>query len=77
MRCAVGAPGGRSAQGNGIGERLLLMALQESLNGMRYIGGQGVILDAKDGVIEFYERYGLEVIDRNERQLQLIRVPTS
>lgn len=39
----------RRFAGQGLGQSLLMLALSEAMEGMKHIGGQGVILDAKEG----------------------------
>ncbi len=47
-----------SMQGKGLGEHLLLHALERALIGSRQIASWAVIVDAKAGARDFYLRYG-------------------
>lgn len=60
-------------RGQGVGEFLLIHALERSVEAMHLIGGHGVILDAKEGSADFYLQYGFETVSREERQLFISR----
>ena len=50
-------------QGKGIGKLLLRFALQLALDMAEELGCIGVVVDAKEGAVAFYERYGFEPFD--------------
>lgn len=47
-------------QGRGIGGELLRHALQRACDMSDEVGCVGVVVDAKEGAVPFYERYGFE-----------------
>jgi GNAT superfamily N-acetyltransferase len=50
-------------QGKGVGKLLLRFALQLALDMARDVGCVGVVVDAKEEAVAFYERYGFESFD--------------
>ncbi len=61
-----------SAQGQGLGEKLLLDALQRSLDLSDNLGAHAVEVDAlDDSAIEFYVKYGFSPLLDNPRHLYL------
>jgi GNAT superfamily N-acetyltransferase len=53
----------RSAQGKGIGKKLLLAAFHIAHDMSSLAGCVGVVVDAKPDAIAFYEQYGFEVLE--------------
>lgn len=47
-----------TAQGQGLGEHLLLDAMERACHASRSVGGYALFVDAKDGAASFYEKYG-------------------
>ena len=50
-------------QNNGIGKELLKFALNLSIEQKNMFGCIGLVVDAKDEAVSFYEQYGFETID--------------
>lgn len=62
----------RSAQGNRLGERLLLNALQRSLDVSENLGAQAVEVDAlDDAAVAFYVKYGFAPLLDDPKHLYL------
>ena len=53
----------QSAQGQGLGKRLLRVAFQLAHEMAAHMGCVGVVVDAKADAVEFYGRYGFERLD--------------
>jgi len=53
----------QSAQGQGIGKRLLRAACQLAHEMAERVGCVGAVVDAKANAVAFYERYGFERLD--------------
>lgn len=47
-----------TAQGQGLGEHLLLDAMERAWHASGNVGGYALFVDAKDGAAGFYEKYG-------------------
>lgn len=59
-----------TARGEGLGRLLLAVALTRAIEGMKYVGGRIVVVDAIDDEASgFYERYGFQAIPENPRRL--------
>ncbi len=56
-------------QGKGFGEWLLIDALHKLLAASDSVAFPVVIVDAKDGAIDFYERYGFQAFQDTENKL--------
>ena len=57
-------------RGKGLGERLLIDALERSLDASRVVGSAAVIVDAKNASgVRFYERYGFTLLPDQELRL--------
>ena len=53
----------KSAQGQGVGKRLLRFTFQLAHEMAQRTGCVGVVVDAKSEAVEFYERYGFERLE--------------
>ncbi len=56
----------RESRGMGVGTLLLRSALQLALGMAEGLGCVGVVVDAKEQAVSFYERYGFEAIEALE-----------
>jgi ribosomal protein S18 acetylase RimI-like enzyme len=48
----------KAYQGKGLGEHLLLEAMERACRAAQSVGGFGLFVDAKEGAASFYEKYG-------------------
>lgn len=57
--------------GRGLGETLLIDALRRSLQSASRIASWAVVVDAKEGVVSWYQRYGFQVLSDTPGRLFL------
>jgi GNAT superfamily N-acetyltransferase len=65
-----------SARGLGVGGQLLRFVLLLALDMAPRVGCAGVVVDAKPGAVEFYERFGLEAFEAIEGESEARPRPT-
>jgi len=65
-----------SAQGTGVGSALLRHVLILALRMAGEYGCVGVLVDAKPGAVEFYERFGFSTLEATEGRLETRPSPT-
>ena len=58
-------------RGKGIGEHLLFDAIDRVTRITSDVGGVGLVVNAKPGAVEFYRRYGFELMADHPRNLFL------
>lgn len=65
------------SQGQGLGRELLKTALLLAREMSQTVGCIGVLVDAKEGAVGFYEEYGFETIDLTLGELGARPIPTT
>ena len=59
----------KNYQGKKIGERLLKFSIEKALKLKEYYGCAGIVVDAKEDVVDFYKNYGFVTMQTLEKHI--------